>query len=190
MATVSEVTHLSYSSLNLYLLCGHAWKQRYVEKVQTPTSPALVFGSAFHGTAEAYLQGADLEPAWEQSWGQQLERNPAVAWGSDTVDSCHADGLRMVRAKPVRDLLEQVRANYEPGEGRIERRVELRVPGVPVPIIGYVDLITRDGVPGDIKTAARMWTEIVGVNATGEPEPGGGSCQTLSLRLLTISRCR
>ena len=31
------------------------------------------------------------------------------------------------------------------------------MPGVPVPVVGYVDVITRDGVPGDFKTVARMW---------------------------------
>jgi hypothetical protein len=31
------------------------------------------------------------------------------------------------------------------------------VPGVEIPIVGYVDLIAEDGVPGDFKTAARRW---------------------------------
>jgi hypothetical protein len=31
------------------------------------------------------------------------------------------------------------------------------VPGVDVPIIGYLDLVEADGVPGDIKTAGRAW---------------------------------
>jgi hypothetical protein len=37
--------------------------------------------------------------------------------------------------------------------------VELHVPGVPIPIIGYIDVVTADGVPGDFKTAARSWTQ-------------------------------
>jgi len=40
----------------------------------------------------------------------------------------------------------------------IERKVELRVPGVPIPVIGYIDIIADDGVPGDFKTSAKSWT--------------------------------
>ena len=43
------------------------------------------------------------------------------------------------------------------GRPTIEKRITLQVPGVEVPIIGYIDLITEDGVPCDIKTASRAW---------------------------------
>ena len=41
----------------------------------------------------------------------------------------------------------------------IERKVELRVPGVPVPVIGYIGVILEDGTPADFKTSARSWTQ-------------------------------
>ena len=152
--------HLSYSSISSYLLCGEAWRRRYVAKEPAPVSSNLVLGSAFHGALEAYLKGApDLEGAYEQSWAKQLERDQNVAWENGAPEFDHDMGLRMVRAKPVQQLLDTVRANFDPEHGEIERRVELRVPGVPVPIIGYIDIITRDGIPGDFKTASRMWTD-------------------------------
>ena len=40
----------------------------------------------------------------------------------------------------------------------IEEYVELRVPGVPIPVIGYVDVIEQDGVPCDLKTSSRAWS--------------------------------
>jgi len=157
---MSEITHLSYSSIGAYLLCGEYWRRRYIAKEPAPIASSLVLGSAFHGAVEAYLRGApDLETAYERSWAQQMERGQEIAWEAEQPDTVKADGLRMVRAKPVQQLLDQLRANFDPERGEMERRVELRVPGVPVPIIGYIDVITKDGIPGDFKTTARMWSD-------------------------------
>jgi len=157
---MAQLEHLSYSSISTYLLCGEAWRRQYVAKEQTPVADSLVLGSAFHGAVEAYLRGApDLEVAFGGAWSQQLERGQNIAWEDGVPDTTLATGFRMVRAKPVKKLLDDIRANFDTEHGLIERRVELRVPGVPVPIVGYIDVITRDGVPGDFKTAARMWAE-------------------------------
>ena len=49
---------------------------------------------------------------------------------------------------------------FEIGEDpTIEVPVELRVPGVPIPVIGYIDIIEDDGVPCDFKTSARSWSQ-------------------------------
>ncbi len=155
-----EITHLSFSSVNTFLLCGESWRRRYVVNEQAPISDNLVLGSAFHDAVESYLRGApDLEDAFEQSWSQQLERGQTIAWESGDAGATHNIGLRMVRAKSVKPMLDQVRQNFDPEHGLIERRVKLHVPGVPVPIIGYIDCIGRDGVPCDFKTAARMWPD-------------------------------
>jgi CRISPR/Cas system-associated exonuclease Cas4 (RecB family) len=179
-----DLNHLSYSSISSYLLCGHAWRLHYIDKVQTPTAPALVMGSAWHDAVEQHLRsGADLGAAWSTAWGTQLERNPEIAWGDDTPTMCAETGERMTAAKPVKDMLAEIRANFDPERGALERRVELRVPGVPIPVIGYVDVITRDGIPGDFKTAARMWSDgkaeddlqslfyLAALNQAGDPTP-------------------
>jgi len=162
---MADITHLSYSSLNHYLLCGHSWRLHYIEKVPVPTAPALIVGSAFHDMAESYIKsGESLEALWKQAFDRQLERNPEIG-GATTIDpeasalAMFEDGLRMVRAQPVQALLAEIRANFDPEQGAIEKRVELRVPGVPIPIVGYIDIITRDGIPGDFKTSAKMWSD-------------------------------
>ncbi|MEN6301731.1 MAG: PD-(D/E)XK nuclease family protein, partial [Armatimonadia bacterium] len=142
--------HLSYSAISSYLLCGESWRRRYVLNEKAPTSDALVLGSAFHGAVEAYMRGADdLQMAYERAWSQELEGEQEITWEDGAPGPTHDAGLRMVMAKPVRMLLDEVRANFDPEHGQIERRVELHVPGVPVPIVGYIDIITKDGVPGD-----------------------------------------
>jgi len=154
-----DIDHLSYSAISTYLLCPESWRRRYVLHEQTPTATALVFGSAVHGAIETYLRtGKPLEDAWRENWSEQVAREGEIAWGEETADTLAADGERILTAPNVAAFLDDIRHNYDPlRERSMERKVELRVPGVPVPIVGYIDVITRDGVPGDFKTAARMW---------------------------------
>ena len=173
--------HLSYSSVNLYTLCPRSFRFRYIDKVQTPTSPNLVFGSAFHGAIEDYIVAQAkagqvdtptlLTDLWAEHWQKQLadKRNADIAWGDKSADEFAALGKRMLKNQvtvtgggPERKMttsqfLDGLAPMIE-GEGPvIEKRVEMNVPGVPVPIIGYIDMIAADGVPVDFKTASRAW---------------------------------
>jgi len=157
-----NIAHLSYSSLQTYLACGQAWNYRYVQKITSPTGPALAFGSAWHATVEALLRG-DTRPAaevWMEQWSVQVVSPQfPIAWGDENPGVLAQDGLRMLAASPVRALIAQMRPGRDAQGLLIERKVTLRVPEVEIPVIGYVDLIAEDGVPGDIKTAARMWAD-------------------------------
>ena len=154
-----NLDHLSYSSVQTYLMCPESWRRRYILQEKAPTATALVFGSAVHSAIESYLRsGRALDETWRESWSKQLAQEPEIAWGEDSADSIQADGERMLTAPTVATFLAEIKGAYDPARERsMERKVELRVPGVPVPIVGYIDIITKDGVPGDFKTAARMW---------------------------------
>lgn len=155
-----NLDHLSYSSISTYLLCGRAWAFRYVEKAQVPTAPALVFGSAWHDAVETYVtKGGDLQTMWGAAWDRQIEKESRIEWGAETPDEARADGLRMATSKSVLAALDTLRAAHNPEKCATEIRVELGVPGVPVPVIGYIDYLAADGVPCDFKTAARMWAD-------------------------------
>jgi len=187
-----QIEHLSYSSIQLFLTCPAAWRFRYVEKVPTMTSPALVFGSAWHDTVEAYTaaralgQEADLAALWQTHWHQTLENQKApVEWGAGTPEEHFNEGLRLLSAPEVTAALDEIRPKVDKESGPIiEKRVELHVPGVPVPVIGYIDIITEDGVPGDFKTSARAWNAhkaagelqpvfyLAALNQAGIPTPG------------------
>lgn len=154
-----DIQHLSYSSISTYLLCPESWRRRYILHEQAPTATALVFGSAVHSAIERYLRASKpLEEQWRESWSEQLSQESNVAWGEETAESLATDGERLLTSQIVRTFLGEIKANFDLARERcVERKVELHVPGVPVPIIGYIDVITKDGVPGDFKTAARMW---------------------------------
>jgi hypothetical protein len=97
----------------MYLRCGRAWEYKYVAKVETPTSPALVFGSAFHNAAEAFIAdpNATLQQTWERAWGDHAQ-STSIEWGLESWASLNEDGQRMINARPVRDMLLELKGAY------------------------------------------------------------------------------
>jgi hypothetical protein len=92
-------------------------------------------------------------------WGAKLEAEPNCDWGHETPESHYNEGIRLLSAPDVRQMLDNIRLRHDNAGPMIERKLTLQVPGVPVPIIGYMDIMTADGVPGDFKTAAYSWTQ-------------------------------
>ena len=156
--------YLSYSSINLYLTCGEAWKRKYILKEAQPSSPALVFGSAFHGTVEEFISGADVRytPAelFPFKWRAVLEREGSrVEWGADTPEQHENEGVRILGVPEVYRMIEGITPLVDEQGPYIERKITLNVPGVPIPVIGYIDLMTSDGIPGDFKTSSTKWSQ-------------------------------
>lgn len=159
------VDHLSYSSIAMYLTCAASWRFKYVDKLPVVKSPDLVFGNAFHGTIEQYIKTShddvDIASIWMEQWNKQLvSHDNEIDWGTDTPEMHCNDGLRMLTTPDIVKGLKSINAT------EIEKKVELRIPGVPVPIIGYIDCIERDGVPGDFKTSRSSWTWEKAANET------------------------
>lgn len=170
--------HLSYSSIGLYNSCARAWRFKYVEKIVTSINANMAFGSAFHDSIEAYIinreSGAECIPLaelWISNLQHQLERQQ-IAFADESAEQLAETGLRMLTAqleittngKPSKMTMDALLATLKPALSptsdalRIEERLELQVPGVFPPIIGYVDMIAQDGIPCDFKTAARAWS--------------------------------
>jgi len=154
------IEHLSYSSITAYLDCAENWRRKYIAKEPTQSSPALVFGSAFHGTVEKFVQepSTDILSIWNGEWSKALEKE-TVFWGADTPEEIYNDGVRMFSNANLLSELKNIHPAMDNNGAKIERKVELKVPGVPVPIIGYIDIILADGTPADFKTSSKSWTE-------------------------------
>lgn len=182
-----ELNHLSYSSIKCYLDCPANFKFRYIDKLPTKPSPALIFGSAWHGTVETFIRSAkkpDLLKTWQDNWGKQLETNQDIEWGDDTPESICNDGVKMAQSAEIQALLSTLKPKRVGEDIWIEKKVELHVPGVSIPIIGYIDFIGEDGIPGDFKTSARSWSDdqaanemqplfyLAALNQAGIPTPG------------------
>lgn len=160
---MAELEHLSYSSVNLYCTCSRAWYYKYIKQAPTRPTPSLVFGSAMHDTIEAIVRGAAETPTqlWTAAWSRQIADNPDLDWQGEVPEALCNDGIRILNSDSVIAGIRALRPTA------IEQRVELAVPGVPVPVIGYIDLI-EDGVPADIKTSNQPWTQE---QAEGEIQP-------------------
>ncbi len=169
-----NLNHLSYSSINSYLTCPRSWKFKYVDQVPSKTTSSLAFGSAVHTAIEAVIRtrtlGApvDILTEWSAAWNRQLEREPFVPDDGDTPESLHNDGVRLLTNERVSEAILGLRATIWNGEPVIEHRVELRVPGVPIPVIGYIDAIDENGTPMDFKTSSKSWS---GDKASLEVQP-------------------
>ncbi len=160
-----EIDHLSYSSVSLYLSCPQAWRRRYVLMEQVPSSPVLVFGTAFHDALEHLIcqtryRHESVEPADVFAWcWLKATEGKEIDWqGQNPLDLASA-GTKMLTHPDVQRVLDGLMPMVDEQGPMIERQVALHVPGVPVPVIGYIDCITDEGIPLDIKTASRMWTQ-------------------------------
>lgn len=166
------IEHLSYSSITTYLSCSAAWRFRYLDKVPVQTSPELVVGTTFHHVVEENVKGrtegiyTDMITAWTEEWKRQTETNN-ISWES-APEVYHNDGVRLLSSRDIQEGILSIKAAVDGDGAKIERKVTLQVPGVPVPVIGYIDVITSDGIPGDFKTSAKSWTSD---KAVGEMQP-------------------
>lgn len=186
---MAELQHLSYSSINTYLLCGHAWKLHYIDRIRKPVAPALPFGSAFHETVQEYIDrkstdssDTPIEQIWHNRWARQCEQK--IDWNTETPATMGALGANMLAAPKILSVIDDMAANYGGPNCYMERKITLNVEGVPIPIIGYIDIMLNDGIPIDLKTAGKMWPAdkaqdeiqplfyLAGLNQMGEPVPG------------------
>ena len=180
---MAQLDHLSYSSVASYLACAAHWKMHYIDQIPAPTSTALVVGSAFHHTVETFVterievqnqhentksiwdDGTILTSIWLEEWKKEstIDGQPRtdIEWLLDTPESLTNEGIRLFSSPDIRQGILSIKPLVWEITGRpaIETKVELHVPGVPMPIVGYIDIITADGVPGDFKTSSRAWSD-------------------------------
>lgn len=161
------IEYLSYSSINLFLTCGEAWRRKYIAKEPQAVTPPLVFGSALHNTIESYIEAkAELGPGfnyaltdkWGEIWQHTLEKQPECEWGASQPEEHYNEGVRLLNNPDLVQMVNRLTPLRDEAGLFMEREVFVNVPGVPVPIKGYIDIVTKDGVPGDFKTSATSWS--------------------------------
>ena len=157
------VEYLSASSVTAYLMCARAWRYRYIDKVEVPVAAALSFGIAFHEAirlhVEAKTLGSEIDSIDElfaREWKWHVE-NEDIDYGRDTPESLEALGHKMLYSRDVMDAINGLAPQMQDDQPVMEHRIEFTIDGVPVPIIGFIDMIGDDGVPVDFKTAGKAW---------------------------------
>lgn len=148
--------HLSVSSVALYTKCPAQFRQRYVDRLVTPTTAPQATGKAFHAALEAEHRGQDSERAWIAAYN-------ATEANGITPTMSKSDGLVLLDAYRARGL--------GGAKGEPERKFVLPFPSavIPVPLLGYMDLPVPDERHfRDFKTTGMAtWTQT---KAQSEPQ--------------------
>lgn len=160
--------HLSASGINDYLDCGLLYKLGRILKLKPEIRPdALEFGSVIHRVLAVFyrykLEGEivpllDLQILFEHLWEKATENGSEITY-KDGKDAKILLGegknlLSAYYAKLPRDDFTVL---------AIEEPFSFRIPDLPVPIIGVLDLIEQDEsgsvVITDWKTASKSYAE-------------------------------
>lgn len=139
------VDHLSPSSIGMYIDQPAAWVMRYLFKVRDEAGPAASRGHAVQKACEIWMHGEDFETAAAHG-----EREFGLLTGGQ-ADLGHEDEKALIR--PM--LLQVTKLIPQKYPVNVEHRVEVKVDGLEVPIIGFIDWLMPDKIV-DLKTVKAM----------------------------------
>ena len=158
--------HWSFSSLNEFLnICSLRWAFKHVYNIESEsTSVNLVFGSAFHKSAEwvanCRVDGEcaktdEAMDVFSEVWLWESRAADKLVLSQDESKTLNVLGRQMIaclnREWEEMDVVETSKA------------FSVHLPGSAKPLIGEIDLIVRSDVGEtalvDWKTAARKWPE-------------------------------
>lgn len=139
-----SIKHLSPSSLACFSECPEQWRRRYLHRVETRPLGFLLWGRVDHAAINADLQHRidygrglsteDVLDVFSDKWKRELADNEDVLWDEgETAGSILDRGIKLVSVyhRDVCPSLEPI---------ALEKKHEVRIEGVPVPVIGYVDI--------------------------------------------------
>ena len=185
------LAYLSASRLKSFLTCRLRFYFEKVLGLKAPASPALQVGKAVHAGLQhfnlARWRGGDASPAatlqaYDKSFGE-LEQAEPVDYGDSSRQDSIDTGSRVLDAFLGSELARDPRRVLG-----VEAYLRQEGGGLPLPLVGIVDLVVEGNVPVDYKTVAATpnledegWqheVQLVAYNlllrdATGE-EPGPG----------------
>lgn len=148
--------HISFSAINLYKTCPACYAAKYVTKtyVEVNILP-FRFGKAVHVGLEQYYQGLD--------WRKATMLHLWDGFKADEYDK--AEYTRLFRmAEAMLETVVKTGRTYEAAYIEQKLFVPLTNPlsheEIDIPILGYVDLITKDDQVIDHKTSTDTLNEV------------------------------
>ena len=157
-STIEEIAkrfglrHFSHSSLDLARNDLGLWVLRYLFKVYDPGNAAMERGKAVEHGCYIGHTGSEFDDPIEEA---VREFNKATALG---VAGEARDRERENIPLMVQQYLDLFDGNLPTLEG-FQRRIEVEVPGCPIPVIGYTDFDFEDVIV-DLKTTTRLPSAI------------------------------
>lgn len=154
-----ELTHLSYSSVSLWHACPRAWYLKYGLGIYDPPSAAQIYGTAMHQTVQnALIHNYHMMAAadnFETNFLRELNNRDAELTDRDI--QYHIELGRETLGDPFSaELFKSISIS---DAAQIEKKIEFMVPGVPIPVLGYIDIVDDAGAIYDIKTSRSDWSQ-------------------------------
>lgn len=156
-----DVRSLSPSAVRLLQLCGEAFRRRYVEGERTSFGLPAAIGNATHRAAEHSLTSKrDLDelPSKEEvqdvtadAFTEQLS-NPEFE-DKDIKSTADLSAGKDMAISLSELHLGELAPIVQPEI--IEQRMEIEIPGYPLKLVGYADVVEVDGTVRDLKTRGR-----------------------------------
>jgi hypothetical protein len=149
--------HLSASSLKTYMRCRESWRRKYICKEREASAHYFVWGGAHNfalvetNYAQKITTGVDLPlKDVQEAFVAGVEQETAQAdgevdWREWTPGKIKDSGVKLVSAYHTK-----VSPTVQPLA--VEEKFTVEVPGVPVPLIGYIDVREKSKID-DLKTA-------------------------------------
>lgn len=183
--------YLSASRLKCWQTCRRQFYFRYVERIKTPTAPALFIGHQVHEILKLHNwsrwrgESHDVErfrEEFETSWATGLENEPVPWKAKGDEPKARAEAWAMLETY----FAESPVPHTETPEG-VEVDVECLLDRFGIRLVGIIDLVRSGGKIVDYKTAARAPSSGSGAEqhatqlacygllyreATGKPESG------------------
>lgn len=152
------ITHLSASSVNLFIAQPALWCASYLMKRRTPVGPAAHRGTSIECGVEAGLFDPEMPVAKAQELAlakfhtlTRLSADPRI----EKERECIAPSVEVALAE-----LRQYGVPDKP-DGERQHKISYMLTGVPVPVWGYLDFEWPDhGIIVDLKSTARIPSEI------------------------------
>ncbi|MBQ4133043.1 MAG: PD-(D/E)XK nuclease family protein [Desulfovibrionaceae bacterium] len=159
------IDHISPSMLGLFCRCQEAFYRRYINDEKMPPGISACIGTAMHKGAEVnHLQKiesgsdlplSDIQDAARDGYenaiadgvfipaGEESGAAKNLAAGADT-----AVALAAAYAKSIAPHIPPV---------AVEEKLQAEVPGLPVPLLGIIDVLCSDNSCPDLKSSVRKW---------------------------------
>lgn len=133
--------------MSMFLTCPEQWRRKHILKEPEKSFSSRFIGSVDHRVNARIFQHKlkpdyvipPLDLVYREVWDEVLEQDGEPDWQDDDPTKMFERGVRMAKT-----YQEQVGKDIVPVA--IESRFEFTLPGVPVPIIGYIDVMEADKV--------------------------------------------
>lgn len=141
---MNNLKHISASSINAYNNCELNWYYTYVLKLLQLPNPAFIIGTLYHKCIEEFYKGGKVDLILDNIKKEILKDKP-----SDEDIKNYGLIRKMFKAYLLNPIDGDINDN--------EFRFSIRIPGVDVPLLGFIDRVDNDKIV-EYKTTSQDFT--------------------------------